>query len=259
MLSILIPVYRYDCSQLVADLRTQGDTLGIDYEVIVADDEKLGLGRARVRNWLADHSKGNKLLFIDCDAAVDNPHFVENYWKASALAPVVCGGQHNVDTLPSPDVSLRFRYEEAAKHQRLAAERNRHPYERFTSFSFLIDRETFFSIRFDERITEYGHEDTLFGAELERRGIPVLHIDNQLLNTDIETNTVFLDKSRTALRSLKHMEKELQGHSTLLKSYRKVHRIGLHKLLAGLFKRYGKRWERQLTESECPSLFLFKI
>ena len=45
-LSILIPVYRYDCTQLVADLHTQGDALGIDYEVIVADDEKLGFGMA---------------------------------------------------------------------------------------------------------------------------------------------------------------------------------------------------------------------
>lgn len=258
-LSILIPVYRYDCTQLVADLHTQGDALGIDYEVIVADDEKLGLGRARVRNWLADHSRGEKLLFIDCDAAVDSPHFLERYWKASTLAPVVCGGQHNVDVLPSPDVSLRFYYEEAAKHQRLAAERNRHPYERFTSFSFLIDRATFMNIRFNEQFTEYGHEDTLFGAELQRRGIPVLHIDNPLLNTDIETNDVFLEKSRTALRSLKKMERELEGYSTLLKSYRKARRMGLTGLLAWLYKRCGRRWERRLIQSGRPSLFLFKI
>ena len=258
-LSVLIPMYRYDCSQLVADLRKQGDALGVGYEIIVADDEKLRLGRARVRNWLADKAQGEKLLFIDCDAGVDDAHFLERYLEASTQAPVVCGGQHNVPTLPSPDVSLRFRYEAAARHQREAARRNERPYERFSSFNFLIDSATFRNIGFDERFTEYGHEDTLFGAELERRGIGILHIDNPLLNTDIETNAVFLDKSRTALRSLKRMEKELEGHSTLLRGYRKVCRLGLKGLLARLFRRYGTRWERRLTESARPSLTLFKL
>jgi glycosyltransferase involved in cell wall biosynthesis len=258
-LSVLIPMYRYDCSQLVADLRKQGDALGVGYEIIVADDEKLRLGRARVRNWLADKAQGEKLLFIDCDAGVDDAHFLERYLKASTQATVVCGGQHNVDVLPSPDVSLRFYYEAAAHHQREAARRNQRPYERFSSFNFLIDSKTFRSIGFDERFTEYGHEDTLFGAELQRRGIGVLHIDNPLLNTDIETNAVFLDKSRTALRSLKRMEAELQDYSTLLRGYRKVRRLGLKRLLACLFRRYGTRWERQLTESAHPSLGLFKL
>jgi glycosyltransferase involved in cell wall biosynthesis len=38
MLSILIPTYNYDCTHLVSDLHQQADLLGIDYEIIVADD-----------------------------------------------------------------------------------------------------------------------------------------------------------------------------------------------------------------------------
>lgn len=259
VLSILIPVYRYDCTQLVADLHTQGDALGVDYEVIVADDEKLQLGRARVRNHLAETAKGDKLLFIDCDAAIESPRFLKDYLAAAERAPVVVGGMHHADTLPSPDVSLRYRYEKAADRHRSADERSRHPYACFTTFSFLIDRELFLDIRFDERCTEYGHEDTLFGAELERRGVPVLHIDNPLIHTGLEPNDAFLDKSRTALRSLKRMERELKDHSMLLRAYGRLRRWHLTRPMAWLYARFGTRWERRLTDSRSPSLFLFKL
>ena len=260
VLSVLIPVYRYDCSSLVAELRTQGDGLGVGYEILTADDEQLRMGRARVRNWLAEQAKGEKLLFLDCDAAAPtNPHFLADYLKASEQAPVVVGGLYHADTLPSPDVSLRYRYEKAADRHRSAAIRQRHPYACFSTFSFLIDRELFLRIRFHEDCTEYGHEDTLFGAELEQRNVSVLHIDNPLRHDGLEPNDVFLDKSRTALRSLKRMEPQLQDHSTLLRNYRKMRRLKLTGLLSRLYKRFGGRWERRLTESLRPSLFLFKL
>ena len=37
-LSILIPVYNWDCTRLDRDLHFQGLTLDIPYEIIVADD-----------------------------------------------------------------------------------------------------------------------------------------------------------------------------------------------------------------------------
>ena len=144
---------------------------------------------------------------------------------------------HHADTLPSPDVSLRYRYEKAADRHRSADERSRHPYDCFTTFSFLIDRKLFLDIRFDDACTDYGHEDTLFGAELEQRGVPVLHIDNPLIHTGLEPNDVFLDKSRTALVSLKRMETKLQGHSTLLRAYARLRRWHLTRPMAHLYRR----------------------
>jgi len=258
-LSVLIPVYRFDCSKLVADLKSQVAQGGLDVEILEADDEKLQLGRARVRNWLASQAQGDKLLFIDCDAAVDNPQFLARYLAVADEAPVVIGGLHHPDVLPSPDVSLRYRYEKAADRHRSAAERSRHPYASFTTFNFLIDKALFLSIRFDENCTEYGHEDTLFGAELQRRQVPVLHIDNPLVHMGLEANDVFLEKSRTALHSLKRMETQLQEHSTLLKAYRKVRRWHLAKPLAWAYAHLGDSWERRLCQSPKPSLRLFKI
>ena len=43
MLSILIPTYNYDCTQLVADLQQQAEQIGINYEIIVADDAEVAI------------------------------------------------------------------------------------------------------------------------------------------------------------------------------------------------------------------------
>ena len=87
MLSILIPTYNYDCYDLVYELHRQATELNIEFEIIVADDcsntelsrlqlinqlsnSKLikpqhNLGRAKIRNFLADKSHYNYLLFLD--------------------------------------------------------------------------------------------------------------------------------------------------------------------------------------------------
>ena len=86
MLSILIPTYNYDCTKLVADLQQQAEQIGINYEIIVADDAsplqeyrervqeinkwphcrlielEKNIGRARIRNRLADEARHEWLL-----------------------------------------------------------------------------------------------------------------------------------------------------------------------------------------------------
>lgn len=257
-LSILIPVYRYDCTQLVADLEAQGDALDIDYELITADDEELRLGRAGIRNYLADEAQGKYLLFIDCDAAVENPHFIENYLKIANMAEVVCGGLYHADELPSPSVSLRYRYEKEADKHRSARERSRHPYDKFTTFNFLIKREVFQRIRFNEACVGYGHEDTFFGAKLKECGISILHIDNPLRHDGLESNDYFLEKTREALRNLSRMADELKGHSPLLKTYSRLEYLGFNQALGDWFTANREWFERKLRKRH-PSLFLFKL
>ena len=94
MLSILIPTYNYDCTRLVGDLHRQAERLGVAYEIIVADDAspiptykernrainalahcrlielEENVGRARIRNRLADEAQHEWLLFMDADAEV---------------------------------------------------------------------------------------------------------------------------------------------------------------------------------------------
>ena len=223
-LSILIPVYDWDCSQLIKDLDSQGLELGIPYEIIVADDcstdkavlavnrKNTGslencrffaldqnLGRAAIRNFLADHSKYDKLLFMDCDAAVRDSQFLKRYVEAADEAQVVCGGAIHSDEIPQKGVELRWVYEKNADKERSAEFRSRNPYARFTPFSFLIDREVFMQIRFDESYSGYGYEDVQFGSELEKRGVSILHIDNQLVHLGLEKSEAYLEKTRQAV------------------------------------------------------------
>ena len=281
MLSILIPTYQYDCSHLVSDLHLQAQQLGVEYEIIVADDasptpsyhERLrklstlanfrfielseNVGRARIRNLLAREARYEWLLFMDADAKVISPTFLTHYLKhAVEGTDVICGGLCHASALPSPDVSLRYAYEHRADKRRAAHYRSQQPYEHFTPFNFMIRRETFLDICFCESITDYGHEDTLFGIALGQRQVPLIHIDNPLQHLGLEPNEIFLKKSRAALRNLATMEDSLEGHSMLIKAYRFLSRVSLSKPMARWYARYETRLTAHLC-SERPCLRLF--
>lgn len=286
MLSILIPTYNYDCTSLAKALQQQAEQASIDYEIIVADDAspipiykeknrelshlphcriielEENVGRARIRNRLAEEAQHEWLLFMDADAKVITSTFITDYLATTTNgADVICGGLCHADTLPSPEVSLRYAYEKRADKHRAARYRAQHPYERFTPFNFLIRRSAFLNIRFEESITEYGHEDTLFGIKLQQRTVRLQHIDNPLQHLGLEANDVFLTKSRAALRNLASMEDAMRHHSSLLRAYHWLCRLHLSKLLARCYTKY----EATLTAHLCGShprlslFFLYKL
>ena len=279
MLSILIPTYNYDCTQLVRDLHQQAEQLGIDYEIVVADDAspiatygeknrevnalshcrlvelKENVGRARIRNRLADEARYEWLLFMDSDAEVISDRFIADYLEHTD-ADVVCGGLCHADTLPSPEVSLRYAYEKRADKRRAACFRAKRPYEQFITFCFMMKAEVFHSIRFDDSITEYGHEDTLFGVELERKKVCIRHIDNPMCQGGIETNKEFLEKTRAALRNLALLEDCMQGHSSLLELYGLLRGLRVDGCIARWFVRREQAITARLMKAT-PSLPLF--
>ena len=218
-LSILIPTCNYDPSQLVSQLQKQ---LPEDAEIIVGDDSPPhNLGRAARRNALAREAKGEWLLFIDSDAEVRSNTFIQRYMdvafttdaNVTNVVPayqVICGGTGNLSECPRPEAHLRYDYEVKAEKRLTHEYRRKHPYVGFTTFNFLIERNLFLSILFDERLKEYGHEDTLFGLELKKRGINILHIDNKLTHLGLEDADEYLQKTETALRSLAFMPLEQQ-------------------------------------------------
>lgn len=281
MLSILIPTYNYDCTNLVRDLQRQAERANIVYEIIVADDaspvrecvERVrevnalpncrlieldeNLGRARIRNRLADEARFEWLLFMDSDAEVISDRFIVDYLKHTD-ADVVCGGLCHADTLPSPEVSLRYAYEKRADKKRAACYRAQRPYEQFITFCFMVRSSVFQTIRFDDSITEYGHEDTLFGVELERREANIRHIDNPMRQGGIETNEEFIGKARAALRNLVLMEDDMRSHSLLLRLYDILHRMRVDGCIARWFAR-KEDWLKVRLMEPTPHLRLFFI
>lgn len=259
ILSILIPVYNYNCVALVKALQQQAENCNIDYEILVADDgsdnaeivcenrkiyaiphsvyHETGQnhGRSWIRNWLVGQSQGAYLLFIDSDAEICNAHFVGNYLRHVEKGAVICGGILHPEEEPSPTRRLRYRYEKAMEPCFTAERRNQHPYANLRTFNFMMPREVALSHPFDESITLYGYEDTLLGGMFEKEGLKVIHIDNPLINADIEENPIFLKKTEESMHSLYQLKDKMQHHSRLLTSYEKIRRLKLDTLLRFVF------------------------
>lgn len=281
-LSILIPTYNHDCSQLVKDLAQQCKSLYGGAEIVVCDDasdektlrqlfcgleqiecvrllrNKNNMGRARTLNILADNARGDYLLIMDADALVPPEFSLEVYLEATKIADVVCGGFRHPDKNPNPLATLRYKYEREADKRRSATIRNRHPYLKMSTFSLLIKREAFMRVRFDENCTEYGYEDTLFGADLERNNVKVIHIDNPLIHVGLEKNSVYLEKTNTALRTLRRMETRMRGHSELLSVVDKLRKWHIVWFVRSVYRCCNKPLLRNLLGVN-PSLKLFSF
>ena len=116
-----------------------------------------------------------------------------------------------------------------------AERRNQHPYANLRTFNFMMPREVALSHPFDESITLYGYEDTLLGSQFEKEGLKVIHIDNPLINADIEENPIFLKKTEESMHSLYQLKDKMRHHSRLLTSYEKIRRLKLDTLLRFVF------------------------
>lgn len=260
-LSILIPTHNYDCTRLVYDLEAQlteedeiivGNDCSTDKNIVAKlseiensgksrvftpnDNDSRPLGRAAIRNALAREAKGEWLLFIDADAEVRSKTFIEDYLSATKFSPVVCGGTGNLPECPSPECRLRYDYEVEAEKRLTVVRRQRFPYSQLATFNFLIRRDIFLSICFDEGFKEYGYEDTCFGFQLKQRGIAIHHIDNKLTHLGIETSDVYLSKIETALRTLSKIEKEQRKLVRLSGFAMKLERIYLLGLVRCIFR-----------------------
>lgn len=279
MLSILIPTYNYLCAGLVCDLHQQAERLGIDYEILVADDgsqesfkvknriiNKLphckyieleeNIGRSRIRNLLGRTAQYDYLLFMDCDAEVVNRDFIAKYIAAQNRGKVVYGGLLHPNKLPAPELSLAYKYEKCAEAKNTHEIREKHPYRVFRTFNFMIEKLTFLQHQFDESITKYGHEDTLFGKALQADRIPIIHIDNPLLNKGLDTNVKLLEKTEESLKTLYELRDKMGESSAVLRVYQRMNKFGLCGLIAHLFGITRNSIYRQLTGMH-PNLFLF--
>lgn len=282
MLSFLIPTRDYTCYSLVRDLHEQAERTGVEYEIIVAEDgsrsqvdiianhkitdlshcrhlvRRENVGAAQIRNLLAKEARHEWIVFIDSDAKVEKEDFVQTYINYVGKADVIVGGMRHQDTCADPHRSLRFRYEKVADKQRSAAIRSLHPYDKFTTFNFMMRRSTFLCILFDAACKEYGYEDALFGVELKRRNIGILHVENPLTHTGLDTNQVFIQKSETALRTLNGLKGKMEGQSHVGRAYDKLRKLHLAPVAKWGFRLFRRTMLCNLMSSR-PSLTIFSL
>lgn len=215
-------------------------------------------GRAAIRNALADNAEGQYLLFIDADAMPAEPTFVADYIEKIGQADVVCGTVMSPEECPSAEVSLRWVYDHTSMPRFVAKERRKKPYDSFSSFCFMIRRDVFLQIRFDEDFNGYGYEDTLFGSALKVAGAIIAHYDIGCFHLGLEPNAVFMRKVEASNQTLLSHAEKIGEASSLLRMTKIMQRLGLLRFGNWLFNRCGADTRQNLIGGNPPSYELLQ-
>ena len=224
MISICIPIYNFNVTRLVVALEKEIANKKLKTNIVLIDDcsnsefkdknfnicsrhqyiqLEQNIGRAKIRNLFLEHTKSEYLIFLDCDSLIISENFITNYANAikEQNAQVICGGRIYDSKQPPRNKRLSWKYGieiESKTYQTRLLE----PNKSFMTNNFLIKREILEQIKFDERLSKYGHEDTLFGYYLKLANIRIGHINNPILNGDIEENKKFLKKTELGIVNL---------------------------------------------------------
>lgn len=283
MLSILIPIYNFDVVDFAKDLSSQASLCNIDFEILCYDDgssnefksknSKLAtipgvvytelhqnIGRSKIRNLLAENAKYEYLLFLDCDSKTNTATFIKNYISSAKPNTVVYGGR-NYDATSPQEKETHFRWWYGIKRETISVnDRLKQPYHSFMTNNFLLPKSLFLSIKLDETLQGYGHEDTLFGLELKKRKIYMLHIENPLCHIGLESVDEFLQKTREGVQNLVVLIQSGKVDKTikLYRYYGLVKKLGLENKVLDYYLKNKTNIEQKL-HSKGPNLRWFDI
>ncbi|MDR1782968.1 MAG: glycosyltransferase, partial [Dysgonamonadaceae bacterium] len=259
-LSICIPVFNSDVRYLTQDLARQCETLGAEWEILLIDDASdeayrtlnrdlaslngvryielpENIGRSAIRNKLADESRYRYLLFMDCDAEIASNYYLQKYSDVCKPGVVCYGGKINPAVCPDAKSCLRWKY--SKRREEIGANiRNQHPNRNFITFNFIIDKNIFKIVRFDENLNTYGHEDTLLGLDLQKNNITVRHIDNPLMYAKFDSASVFVQKTEQGILNLIALQRkypELEDDVKLLRTAKRIRTLRLAPVIRALF------------------------
>jgi Predicted glycosyltransferases len=286
MISVLIPVYQRVVVDLVGNLLSQLRTCDIPFEIVLVDDgsemsireanrvlqqlpqvryvelEK-NVGRSAIRNILANEAVYDQLLFLDCDVALPDDLFIERYINVASKKHVTVGGIKYRDEVPF-DKSMYLRWKYGHKREAISLKMRREkPYASFMTANFCISRTLFLKIKFSNSIIGYGHEDTLFGFELAKLRIPILHIDNPVFHDGLESALDFLAKSDEAVRNLFRLYRSNSprvniNNVALLEAFVLIQRFHARLFVVAFYKIALRVLRKNLVGGH-PSIFIFSL
>ncbi|HEY2708312.1 MAG TPA: glycosyltransferase family 2 protein [Caulobacteraceae bacterium] len=237
-LSVLVPFYRDDPTQLLRALNAAGAAV----EIVTLDDGSgddtladrvaqciVGLsaparfvrlaanrGRAAGRNELAAQARGAHLLFLDSDMLPDAPDFIGR-WLALIEAddPAVAFGGFSLEQAP--------RTRDNAVHRALAArsdclpveERRKAPEKHVFTSNLLIRRDVFAAEPFDAGFVGWGWEDVEWGMRVSRRH-QIVHIDNPATHLGLTPAATMAAKFE---QSAANFARVVAAHGDIVKTY----------------------------------------
>lgn len=291
MLSVLIPVYNYDVRELVREIHRQCSETGIPFEIRCLDDgsssairainnelrngelpevicEELdkNTGRTAIRNELARRARYPWLWFLDCDGdARVNPRLAKTFLEQKTEDTLLSGGRVYQPHRPE-NRALLLHWLWGSKRELLdPAARMRDPVNNFLSNNFVVHRQLFETVSFDERLSGYGYEDTFFAAGLVKAGFHIRHINNPVLHAGLEPAGIFLKKIRESLDNLELLKRICREKNMLFPVKSRLTKAStflsfplLRPLVAPFFRIRYRAWEQKLLGTN-PGLLTFDL
>ena len=283
MLSILIPIYNYNAYPLVLELHKQCMDCGRDFEIICQDDAsqsslnvfneninslsnctfvslKKNLAHRENRNSLAEQAKFDYLLFIDGDSIIISDNYINKYIVNLADFDVVYGGRLHPEKCPSDNQKLRWKYGRFIEDNS-ADKRKIKPYQSLLFNNTVIKKDCFNEVKFDKNIKKYGHDDTQLSYQLSLLKSSINHIKNPVEHGDIDTSSVYLNKTKESLENLILLYEEEKIDIEFIRLLQLYHFLKMTRLTFILSKFYSfieKPLSTNLTGNN-PNLFLFNL
>ncbi len=281
MLSILVPIYNYNVLPLVVALHKQCTDCGIDFEILCQDDAsnsslnafneqvnelsncsfvslKENLAHRANRNSLAAQAQFEYLLFIDGDSIIIHDNFIKKYVETLQDFDVVYGGRLHPEKCPSNHQKLRWKYGKFIE-DKSAENRKKKPYQSLLFNNTVIKKVLFNKVKFDTNSKKYGHDDTQLAYEISLLKCKVNHIDNPVEHGDIDTDLVYLNKTKESLENLISLYEEEKIHIEFVRLIQLYHFLKRTKstfIISKIHSFFESFFIKNLT-GNYPHLFIF--
>lgn len=277
MISILIPIYNFDCRALIEGLHKQILTSGTECEILVANDASTtcteaieeisrldyikyfsfdeNQGRSKIRNFLASKAAFQYLLFLDCDAEICNDNYLKRYIGLCHKGVCCSGGIAKYPYEEKPEYSLNLMY----NHK---VETNYIKNKVFTTFNFLIDKDIFNQVKFNDTLSGYGHEDTIFASDIQKI-TPIEFVENNLVHLQLSKNEEYLKKIEESCEQMCRMARvmsddEMKRCFRVWRAFSVERSLKTAGMAASRFQKQRERLRRQLFSLR-PSIIVLHL
>ncbi|MGV0925301.1 glycosyltransferase family 2 protein [Empedobacter tilapiae] len=283
MISILIPIYNWNITDLALRLSQQIFAINTEIEVIFYDDcstdkllieinrnvvKKYGFnyissiqnrGIADALNYLESLAKYDWLLYLDADVFPVQNDFIFNYLSVIGKQNrIYCGGILYQNKEPS-EGTLRWRY--GRKYEVQTKEiANENPYLNFKACNFLVHKVVIQCYPFESNNgKEYAAVDTLFGLKLKNTSIEIEFIENRVYHLGLETNEIYVGKACFYAKSIaKEFIRKTELDGIRLVSFYKKQPLFLLNIYGWVYRNFKTKITQNLVSNN-PSLTLFQF
>lgn len=267
-LSILIPFYKDDPSDLLADLGAQiGGAHAVDIwlyddgsndkaletrmsQAVKAAPASVHLmtasgnrGRSYARNKLQESAGAEWVLFLDADMRPVTDHFIADYLTAieGGAADIIFGGFHVPKHTENPEHELHRAFSETSDCLTLEQRKTFGP-QYVCSSNLCVRKSVLDAEPFDPDFTGWGWEDSEWAARVAKR-FHLEHVDIPALHLGLETTDTLLNRFKDSganYQRFTHKHPDIAKTLTLYNVTQQLKKVPGQKLLRPLLKAFVK-------------------